>query len=534
MKVPRPFRLAPSPPWLVAPVIVMSMSLLGSRSAFRPELTAVSRIESSPRHQATRIIIQTSGRVHTKTTGRLQNPDRVYFDLLGAKLVGHGNDVESIPVGDELLQRVRIARRQGGITRVVLDLRKPAQVVASQIDNPDRLMIEVRPDMPASLPPPKSLETNSAVAIVPRLQPQFPERKRPVTRVMRHEIAAAQGSAASVRVRTAKLTSTPDLVPGPVPVPVEFVPQRPALVFQPFQRTRESSRSLTRALGLGVRRVILDPGHGGDDKGAVSRGGLREKDLVLDVAQRLGTLIQKHLDSEVVYTRSEDSFVPLDARPALAKAKEADLFVSIHANWSAFRSAVGAETYYLNFTNRESWLEVAARENGGSGKSVHDLPNLIQEIAFSEKVNESRELAASVESSLYSSLSQDHVEEKDRGIKQAPFMVLIGSSVPSILVEIGFLSNPQEENLLKRSDYRQRIADALYRGVAQYMGRLSHFDLAKTKVTNLTPGITISPCPSGVLSDSDCVAHAPVGYSQEQIRETMEKASRLRPYFQPK
>jgi N-acetylmuramoyl-L-alanine amidase len=259
-----------------------------------------------------------------------------------------------------------------------------------------------------------------------------------------------------------------------------------------------------------------------------------EKDLVLDVTQRLGTLIQAHLNSEVIYTRSEDSFVPLEARPALAKAKEADLFVSIHANWSAFRSALGVETYYLNLTNRESWLEVASRENASSRKSVHDLQNLIHEIAFSEKVNESRALAASVESSLYSSLSQNNVEEKDRGIKQAPFAVLIGSSVPSILVEIGFLSNPQEENLLTRSDYRQRIADALYRGVAQYMGRLSHFDWAKTKVTNLTPGVTISPCPSGVPSDSDCGAHEPVGYSQEHLRETMEKASRSNPNFQPK
>ena len=280
--------------------------------------------------------------------------------------------------------------------------------------------------------------------------------------------------------------------------------------------------------------MILDAGHGGDDKGAISRSGLKEKDLVLDVTQRLGKLIQEHLNSEVIYTRSEDTFVPLEARPALAKVKEADLFVSIHANWSAFRSAVGAETYFLNFTNRESWLEVAARENASSGKSVHDLQNLIQKIAFSEKVNESRALAASVESSLYSSLSQNTTEEKDRGIKQAPFVVLIGSTVPSILVEIGFLSNPKEENLLERSDHRQRIADALYRGVAQYMSRLSHFDMAKTKVTNLTPGLTFRPCPSEVVSDGDCGARAPIGYADANIRETMGKASRSNPYFQPK
>jgi N-acetylmuramoyl-L-alanine amidase len=532
---------------LIAPLIVMSLALLGSRSASRPEPTVVKRTESSPRHQVTRIMIETGGKVQTQSSGRLQNPERIYFDLLGANLVEHGHGVKSILVGDELLQRVRIARREGEITRVVLDLQKSAQVIASQIDNPDRLMIEVRPDTPPPLPSPvgtpqhKSLETESAAAVPPKLPPQVPENKRAFTSAMPHEIAstsppqrvpAAQNGATSIRVQTAKLTSTPVLAPGPAPV--AFVPQPPALLFQQLQRTRDSTRSLTRALGLGVRRVILDPGHGGDDKGAISRSGLKEKDLVLDVTQRLGKLIQEHLNSEVIYTRSEDTFVPLEARPALAKVKEADLFVSIHANWSAFRSAVGAETYFLNFTNRESWLEVAARENASSGKSVHDLQNLIQKIAFSEKVNESRALAASVESSLYSSLSQNTTDEKDRGIKQAPFVVLIGSTVPSILVEIGFLSNPQEENLLQRSDHRQRIADALYRGVAQYMSRLSHFDMAKTKVTDLVPGITFSPCPSGVLSDSNCGAHAPVGYSAEHIRETTEKASRSNPYFQPK
>lgn len=553
MKVSRPFRLAPGPPWLVAPLIVMSLALLGSRPAFRPEptvaKTVVNRLESSPGHQATRIIIQTGGKVHTQSSGRLQHPERVYFDLLGAQMVGH--EGRSILVGDELLQRVRIAQREGEITRVVLDLLKPAHVVASQIDNPDRFMIEVRPDVPAPAPsrvatqPRKPREIESAAAIPPKLKPPSPENKRAVLSEMLHEIAsapgpgrepAAEGSAISMRVQTAKLTSTPDLAarPAPVPAPVESVPRPPALLFQPVQRTRDSSRSLMRALGLGVRRVILDPGHGGDDKGAVSRSGLREKDLVLDVAQRLGKLIQAHLNSEVLYTRSEDSFVPLEARPALAKEKEADLFVSIHANWSPFRSAAGAETYYLNFTNRESWLEVAARENAGSGKSFHDLQSLIQGIAFSEKVNESRELAASVESSLYGSLAQSSAEEKDRGIKQAPFVVLIGSRVPSILVEIGFLSNPQEENLLQRSDHRQRIADALYRGVAQYMSRLSHFDMAKTKVINLAPGLTRRPCPSGVLADGDCGARAPAGYPAEQIRETMEKASRSNLYFQPK
>ena len=186
MKVSRPFRLAPRPPWLVAPLIVMSLALLGSRSAFRPEptvaRTVVNSPASSPGHQATRIIIQTGGKVHTQASGRLQNPERVYFDLLGAQMVGHGKG-DSILVGDELLQRVRISRREGKITRVVLDLLKPAHVVASQIDDPDRFMIEVRPDVPAPAPsqvatqPRKPREIESAAAIPPKLTATVPSER---------------------------------------------------------------------------------------------------------------------------------------------------------------------------------------------------------------------------------------------------------------------------------------------------------------------------------------------------------------------
>ena len=471
------------------PLIVMS--LLASPFAWSSETTAVNRVTFTSLDQVTRVAIAAGGKVQYQAVGSLQNPARLYYDLLAPNWQAHGNRTEKILVGNQLLKRIRISHKEGGITRVVLDLGRPVQVVVSQIPNPDRFMIELRPATPATMPSllathsQQRLEPKSEAPGVQKLQPQLVESPRAVTGATQRGIAtprrqegqlAAQDSITSMEFLAAKLRLAPD---SPRVQGIKPASQPSPLLTQPAKQDRDDARSLTRALGLKVSRVVLDPGHGGDDTGASSRSGLMEKELVLDVARRLGSLIEKHSNSEVIYTRSDDTFIPLEARPTLAKEKDADLFVSIHANWSASRSAVGSETYYLNFTNTESSLDVAYRENARSTKSVHELQDLIQRIALNEKANESREFAASVQSSLYNSLCGDNAGEKSRGVKQAPFVVLVGSRVPSILVEIGFLSNPQEENLLKRSDHRQRIADALFKGVAQYMNRLSHIDIAQ-------------------------------------------------------
>jgi N-acetylmuramoyl-L-alanine amidase len=254
----------------------------------------------------------------------------------------------------------------------------------------------------------------------------------------------------------------------------------PAETALPAKRNSTGERSMIRALGLKVGRVVLDPGHGGHDTGTIGPGGLREKDLVLDVSQRLGRLIGERMGSEVIYTRSDDTFIPLERRTEIANEAKADLFLSIHANSSQLRTAAGVETFYLNFTTSKSALDLAARENAGSQMSVYELQELLQKIALKDKVEESREFASRVQSALFTlSARTADSRSKDRGVKKAPFIVLIGASMPSVLAEIGFISNAHDESIMRREDYRQRTAEALYKGLSSYANSLSHFQVAQ-------------------------------------------------------
>ncbi len=242
--------------------------------------------------------------------------------------------------------------------------------------------------------------------------------------------------------------------------------------------TASGDRSLTRALGLKIGKIVIDAGHGGHDTGTIGPNGLLEKDLVLDVARRLGRLLEARLGAEVVYTRRDDTFVPLETRTAIANREQADLFISVHANSSRDPDARGVETYYLNFTSSPEALEVAARENAVSEKSIHELQDLVKKIALKEKIDESREFASDVQDSLYGGLSLRSAGVRNRGVKKAPFIVLIGANMPSILAEISFVSNPTDERKLEGSEQRQRIAESLYRGVARYAGGLSGVKVA--------------------------------------------------------
>jgi N-acetylmuramoyl-L-alanine amidase len=242
--------------------------------------------------------------------------------------------------------------------------------------------------------------------------------------------------------------------------------------------TASGERSLIRALGLKIGKIVVDAGHGGHDTGTIGPNGLAEKDLVLDVALKLGKLLEDKLGAEVVYTRDDDTFIPLETRTAIANKEQADLFISIHANSSDDASARGVETYYLNFTSRADALEVAARENAVSEQSIHELQDLVKKIALKEKIGESREFATDVQHSLYTGLSAKSPNLRNRGVKKAPFVVLIGANMPSILAEVSFVSNPDDARRLKTNDYRQRIADSLYRGVAKYVNSLSGVKVA--------------------------------------------------------
>ena len=254
------------------------------------------------------------------------------------------------------------------------------------------------------------------------------------------------------------------------------------------------SRSLTRALGLKVNRIVIDAGHGGHDDGTIGPHGVLEKDIVLDVALRLATLVRQRMSAEVVLTRSDDTFIPLQERTKIANDNKADLFLSIHANSSPAAEVAGTETFYLNFSTSSGALDVAARENAGSDKTVGELKDLIQSITLNDKIEESHTFAQDVQNAITLQAERSNAAAHNRGVKRAPFVVLIGASMPSVLAEIGFLSNSRDETNLGKPEYRQKVAEALYKGLAQYSQSLSHFDVPK----QVTAKAAEKPAPRGL------------------------------------
>jgi N-acetylmuramoyl-L-alanine amidase len=252
---------------------------------------------------------------------------------------------------------------------------------------------------------------------------------------------------------------------------------------KPAAPTSSGDRTLTRMLGLKIGRIVVDPGHGGHDTGTIGKGGLREKDLVLDVALELRTLLEEKLGAEVILTRDSDVFVSLEERTALANQREADLFISIHANSSSNRSISGVETYFLSFARTAAEREVAARENATSESNIRDLQDLVTKIARADKSAESRELAAIIQRQLYTGSRRLFPAPRNRGVRSAPFIVLIGANMPSVLAEVAFISNPKDEKLLKKEDNRQRLARALFSGIEGYMKTLGS-DVAQSRATS--------------------------------------------------
>jgi len=464
----------------------------------------------------TRVAIDVSADFKYKSD-RLTNPDRLFFDIEGAKPEMIEKGLRTIPVGDGILKQIRIAETQPGVTRVVLDLEQHVEFTASQLTSPDRLMIELRgkgtpkpvvgkvTEVPIRVPP--QVKHPIGIDDVPRVVAKTPEPRRfeppPHTEVARATTAVydapellppppmpamakpAKLPGASLSSMRSSLPPPPSTaVPDPGPaLPAELKTEKTTtgVASEPAKRNSNGDRSLTRVLGLKLGRVVIDPGHGGKDVGTRGPSGLYEKEIVLDVARRLGALIEERLGSEVVYTRSDDSFIALEDRTRIANDRKADLFLSIHANSSPLRTAAGIDMYYLNFTTSKAALDVAARENAGSGSSIHDLKDLLEKIALKDKIDESREFAARLQASLGTLETKGNAGAKNRGLKKAPFIVLIGASMPSVLAEIGFLTNAGDEALLRKPEHRQKIAEALYKGIANYADTLSHFQVAQKR-----------------------------------------------------
>ena len=225
---------------------------------------------------------------------------------------------------------------------------------------------------------------------------------------------------------------------------------------------------------------MIDAGHGGHDPGTIGRGGLQEKELVLDVALRLERLVRQDLGADVILTRSTDVFIPLEERTAIANSRGADLFLSIHANSSRNASAGGIETYFLSFAQNSHAEAVAARENAISPATLKDLQNLVKAITLNSKIDESRDFAAAVQERMVAGVRQEHVV-RDRGVHTAPFYVLIGANMPAVLAEIAFVSNPEDEKRLKTPEYREVLARSLLSGVKSYLEALN-----RTQMRQLT------------------------------------------------
>jgi N-acetylmuramoyl-L-alanine amidase len=300
----------------------------------------------------------------------------------------------------------------------------------------------------------------SSVAALPsRPTPSVPVPATPAT-IGVPSIAAATTAATLPAERT---TTTSSATTTTAPSTTTTAPARPNIA---------GGFSMARQLGLGVSRIVIDPGHGGHDPGGVVRG-TTEAAIVLDVALRLEKLLAAVPGVEVILTRRTDEFLGLQDRTAIANREGADLFLSIHANANNNKSASGVETYFLNFAQNASAAAIAARENAGSGQAMGALPDFVKMIALSNKMDESRDFATMVQRAMVERLTPAHKGLKDLGVKQAPFVVLIGASMPSVLAEISFLTNAQEARLLRTTSYRQKIAEALFDAIRKYQTSLN-------------------------------------------------------------
>ena len=446
----------------------------------------IRRITASANADATRITIDLEDTVQY-SSARIANPDRIFFDLHSARLtpeVARGN----VQVMGNLLTAVRVAQNQSGVVRVVLDVNGVKDYAASLLSNPPQLVIflystvrnggavrtaQTKTTKPQSGPSDTSADArdgagdSGSVRSVSEKNPGIDPGAPPSNAMTR---SAASGGKSS---RGKQLSSTSANTVANTNAKPDLI--RPSSAPQP---TRDGQSTLTRALGLKIGRIVIDAGHGGHDTGTIGPTGLMEKDLCLDVALRLGKIIQQRLPgADIVYTRSDDTFIPLEERTNIANQAKADLFISIHANSSQDHAARGVETYYLNLKGSAEAMEVAARENASSDQGIHDLEDMVKKIARNEKIDESKEFAEDIQDSLAKRMQKTSKTVKDRGVRKAPFVVLIGADMPSILTEISFLSNPADEKLLKQPEYRQRVAEGLYQGVASYLQSMNSMTL---------------------------------------------------------
>src|SRR5262245_8306687 len=394
-------------------------------------------------------------------TEQLTNPARLSIDLQNTRALYALKDAR-LTFSDEVVRQIRVGRQADARTRVVIDLDGAARFSVYPIYNPYRLVIDFE-----RKGHPDKITSAAARDVGPVMNAAAPSTAAASPAVARAGGPPRESAAAVAGATPVKATTRPTTAPPPAAGRAARGAPPPA---PPSANTR-GGFSLSRQLGLGISRIVIDPGHGGHDPGARANG-LTEAELALDVALRLEKRLLEQKDVEVTLTRRTSEFVPLDKRTEIANKASADLFLSIHANASENDSARGIETYFLNFAPDAEAEAIAARENAGSDKTMRNLPDIVRAIALNDKIDESRDFAKLVQDRLYESLKKNNRQAKNLGVKQAPFQVLIGAAMPSILAEISFITHPQEATLLKTDKYREHIAEALFNGVMAYQRAL--------------------------------------------------------------
>ena len=420
-------------------------------------VATIRRVDRTILPDAVRITLELDGEVAFRDERIASAPPRVFIDLPSTRAVPALADKVLRFDGDsDVVRQIRFGRHPNQRIRVVLDTAGVSTYSVYALYNPFRLVIDcVRAPVP-----PSDSRRQALVAALPN-------------RSVLDELTRARSEPSPPLLPQPEASGSPsrDNADRPAGTGAPAVPPRAPAPARGGVPSRGGPYTMARQLGLGVSRIVIDPGHGGHDPGATGKG-VSEAELVLDVALRLERLLQKLPGTDVILTRRTDEFVPLQERTVVANREGADLFLSIHANASPLPEARGVETYFLNFASNLSAAAVAARENAASGQTMAALPDIVKAIALNNKLDESRDFATDVQQAMIERLRGANKSLKNLGVKQAPFLVLIGAAMPSVLAEISFVTNPQEAKLLRSSAYRQRIADALFAAIRTYQTSL--------------------------------------------------------------
>jgi len=450
--------------------VVRSAGETAVKDVASKDVASIENIRYWTENRSLKIVVDVAG-VVTFKVGEAKSPQRFFVDISPARLNSALTGKEWA-VDSKAIQKIRVAQFDDATVRVVLDGPTTRDVATANLKDPNRIVMEIAVPGATATPatPPPSKAITSATSTTPPT-------------VAAASAAAAMGKVdappAPAAATSGGLASPTPVVPIVADVPAsaaaataaQVVPQQDQnRVVTAAKPTSLGDRSLIRSLGLKLSRVVIDAGHGGHDTGSIGPTGFTEKELVLDVAKRLKTLIEEQMGAEVVLTRDTDTFVALESRTQRANQEKADLFISIHANSSPEKTVRGVETFFLNLnTQSRDALATATRENAASEKKIHELQDILQKIVLNDKADESRELAQHVQTAM----STRGNAGSNRGVKQAPFVVLVGATMPSVLAEISFISNPEEERRLKTAEYRQKIAESLYQGIKSYAETLS-------------------------------------------------------------